>query len=66
MSKEKGKVQTTPILFDRVSGQHEFVRDLIKTSFCGQVKVVYKSRSKISSLLCPKRKIIKKLSELLK
>ena len=66
VSKEKGKVQTTPILFDRVSGQHEFVRDLIKTSFCGQVKVVYKSRSKISSLLCPKRKIIKKLSELLK
>ena len=66
VSRRTGLVQTTPILFDRVSGQHDFVKDLVRTSFGGQVNVIYRSRSKISSLLCPKRKIIKKLSELLK
>ena len=65
LSRRDKLVQTTPVLFDRITGQHEYVRDLVKTNFDGHIRLVYKSRSKVSSLLCPKRKIIKKLSELL-
>ena len=59
------KVKTTPILYDSVSGQHRIVRRLVKSSFGSSLNVVYKSRSKVPSLLCPKRKNIKRLSRML-
>ena len=55
---------TTPLLYDDLSNQHKFVGGLVPDSFDSRLQIVYKSRNKVSSVLCPKRKT--KLSRLLK
>ena len=56
---------TTPVTFDNVTGQHEIVSKLIANSFQKELRVVYKSRNKVGSVLCPKRGTISKLSKIL-
>ena len=65
VKKSKLSVRTTPVIFDGVTGQHEKVGGLIRSCFKGNVRVVYKSRNKVASILCPKRKTISKLSRIL-
>ena len=58
--------KTTPITYDCVSDQHKFVGSLIKDSFTrGALQLVYRSRQNVGSAVCPKRKTIKKVGDLL-
>ena len=65
MKESKKKLYTTPVIFDRVSGEHKVVFKLIRESFKNEVQVVFKSRNKVGSVLCPKRRTISKLSKIL-
>ena len=65
MQESRKKLYTTPLIFDRVSGQHKVVFMLIRESFKNEVKVVFESRNKVWSVLCPKRRTISKLSKIL-
>ena len=67
-SKEKKLVETltTPVMYDNLSKQHMFVDKLCRDSFGDRIQVVYKSRNKVASVLCPKRKTIKALTQLMK
>ena len=57
--------KTTPVTYDGVTGQHTRVAGLIRSCFKGRIRVVYQSRNKVASILCPKRKTISKLSRIL-
>ena len=58
--------KTTPVTYDSVSEQHKFLASLFRDNFVrDSLQVVYKSRLSVGSSLCPKRKTIKKLTNLL-
>ena len=66
--KQVAKIQkkTTPVTYDSVSEQHKFLASLFRDNFVrDSLQVVYKSRLSVGSSLCPKRKTIKKLTNLL-
>ena len=60
------RMKTTPLTYDCVSEQHNFLGSLIKDSFTkGVIQLVYRSRQNVGSAVCPKRKTIKKVADLL-
>ena len=61
-TKFTSSVKTTSITFDDVSKSHLFLKRIVLRSFSSRLRIVYKSRPKLSSILCPKRMIIRKLS----
>ena len=57
--------KTTSITFDNSNKRHLFLKRTIRNSTQSRLMVVYKSRPKIGSLLCPKRRTIRKLKHYL-
>ena len=58
--------KTTPLTYDCVSDQHNFLGSLIKDSFArGVLQIVYRSKQNVGSAVCPKRKTIRKVADLL-
>ena len=55
-------VKSTSITYDNVSKRHIFLKGLITKSFASRLRVVYKSRPKLLSLISPKRRVLRTLS----
>ena len=55
--------KTTPIVFDEANGRHKFMHGIIRKSFSTRLRIVYKSMPSLGSILCPKRRIIRKLQK---
>ena len=62
VKKSQSNIKSTSITFDDVSKSHLFLNRIVVRSFSSRLRIVYKSRPKLSSILCPKRMIIRKLS----
>ena len=54
--------KTTPVLFDSVNLRHQFMKKKVDKYFEPNLRVVFKSKQKLSSEVCPKRLVISKLS----
>ena len=55
--------KTTPILFDKGNMRHVLMRRIFKKSFQTRLMIVYKSKPSLGSILCPKRRIIRRLQK---
>ena len=62
----ENRKKTTTLLHDRVSKRHFFMKNLLTRSFRSRLRVVPKSLPNLGSILCPKRRVILKLSRSLK
>ena len=56
------KLKTTSVTYDNISKSHIFLKRIISNSFGSKLRLVYKSRPKLLSLICPKRKVIRQLT----
>ena len=56
--------KTTAVTFDSVTGSHVFIQKVLRNSFKSRLRIVYKSKPSLGSILCPKRRIIRKLSQI--
>lgn len=63
--KRDSRLRTTTVTYDAVTNQHKIIGGIIKESCAGQLQVVHKSRKNLSSLICPKKKIVNDLSKLI-